>query len=887
MESVTQEKKKLRSVISFEAKAPPGYTFIPAGNPQLTNACKDICRTDGLKVFAVTTTPHMHTHGLSQHVHRIGYHFPSTVVATVCMDLGLYLTTTGKVVPIYGVGRNGIRRRSNSEVSQITINTEARDVIRDLFPNIPDKDLNQIIKTAFQKGQRKVGTAVELPLARRAQLAVVAHIRHIYTDYDRLLKTTSFHEARSLVEEPTLAKLVEWRGDDENGKKVLEDVFREVIVISDDDDSDTEEVASASLNRGHGLEIISVSSNTRAEELHARPIYYKNLSLRGSLQNISDDDEAPPGYRFIMGTTKSKIDRRGFSRYQAWDRAINRYRNEAQNRNAAMTNQDRLRKPTFPAPLQKNAQMRMSIEPSGGRSLAALPSPVKYISASNRTGPGYRVESFPDRERARPYGLHTLIAPISQRDPDPVHISGSHQEKSPMFTSDPLNASIMVSGPRDAREGDGRQFGRHARALVPFHNARTLNPQDHVLPSIEVPYSSHLGSISQDSKYRDSSKKLDASVCPITSCHPIRQNYKEHSTPDRACASNRVLKRRRLTYDEATCNVSYGSLSRAAQFVGPAVHEATHPGSKNIASRKMPVQDDSLIRKKYVAPGNRPCLGPRPPVGIQNQNYPAHSNLNSGFSVDRKQYNDLGTPAFSNYPQPELNALQRLPKPTLSKAPSGANYFVPKEDSLSRTHTFPGSFGTRPCRFIYDDISLDVHGPGQPTLEKRKLSTWRSSADGSVFDSDDGHSRRKIHSGNFFRPINSHNPSPLEYATRPPETQSNCRGRISHPVRVERHTDRHGNELSQRMELPTLGDRPHWNAQEEEPARGYTVHRTHDFESTDHYYKVQRDVLPSTERQANAYSSPTRLRPSTYIGMATRQQPRAHFPEGNSTVIVD
>lgn len=54
MESVTQEKKKLRSVISFEAKAPPGYTFIPAGNPQLTSACKEICRKDGLKVFAVT-----------------------------------------------------------------------------------------------------------------------------------------------------------------------------------------------------------------------------------------------------------------------------------------------------------------------------------------------------------------------------------------------------------------------------------------------------------------------------------------------------------------------------------------------------------------------------------------------------------------------------------------------------------------------------------------------------------------------------------------------------------------------------------------------------------------------------------------------------------------
>lgn len=43
------------------------------------------------------------------------------------------------------------RERAESEVSQTTLNTEARDTIKDLFPNIPEKDLNQIISTAFQK----------------------------------------------------------------------------------------------------------------------------------------------------------------------------------------------------------------------------------------------------------------------------------------------------------------------------------------------------------------------------------------------------------------------------------------------------------------------------------------------------------------------------------------------------------------------------------------------------------------------------------------------------------------------------------------------------------------------------------------------------------------
>jgi hypothetical protein len=42
--------------------------------------------------------------------------------------------------------------------------------------------------------QVMIGYIRTLPLARRVQLAVVAHVRHVYTDYDRLLKTTSFHE---------------------------------------------------------------------------------------------------------------------------------------------------------------------------------------------------------------------------------------------------------------------------------------------------------------------------------------------------------------------------------------------------------------------------------------------------------------------------------------------------------------------------------------------------------------------------------------------------------------------------------------------------------------------------------------------------------------------
>lgn len=188
--------------------------------------------------------------------------------------------------------------------------------------------------TNSKQGQRKVGTAVELPLARRVQLAVVAHIRHVYTQYDRLLRVTSFQEARASVEEPTLAKLVQWRGDDENGKTVLEDVFREVIVISDDEDdeSDIDEDANvAGANRDSSIEV--VSSNALVGELETFPVHYSNLETTAN--NTTRDfsgDEAPSGFRFVPEVhrrdpaKKKNPDRRGFNRYQAWDRARDRYR---------------------------------------------------------------------------------------------------------------------------------------------------------------------------------------------------------------------------------------------------------------------------------------------------------------------------------------------------------------------------------------------------------------------------------------------------------------------------------------------------------------------------------------------------------------------------------
>ncbi|OCL06017.1 hypothetical protein AOQ84DRAFT_297813 [Glonium stellatum] len=285
LESVTQEKKKLHSAISYDAHAPAGYSFVPAGTPDLTEYCKDLCRKRGLVAHIVSAKPknkaHVNPEKIAHHVHRIGHHFPNEVVDQACDWLGysyrggtyqknldsLSTSRLARSLATHGT-RMGLHDRPGTvhETSQ-----QIRAAIRDLFPKIPDKDLEAIVKHAFREGTKRVGNAQELPLPRRVQLAVVAHIRHEYTDYDRLLKIGSYIDARSKVEQASLDQLMKWRGEGDTGMPEMEETFREVIVLDDDEDNDeSEDTESTADGREHSLEIIS--SQATAYELQANDL---------------------------------------------------------------------------------------------------------------------------------------------------------------------------------------------------------------------------------------------------------------------------------------------------------------------------------------------------------------------------------------------------------------------------------------------------------------------------------------------------------------------------------------------------------------------------------------------------------------------------------------
>ena len=209
---------------------------------------------------------------------------------------------------------------------QISINTDARETIRDLFPKIPDNDLFQIIKTAFQLGDGKVGTADEIPLVRRAQLSVVAHIRHTYTSYDKLLRRLPYNQARHEVEEETLKKLVEWRGDDDakdDGarQRAVDELVREVIVVSDEEDSDSE-VEGAEQIRQDELRVEELPSDSYGPPPH-RP-------FSPSRDLVYED--APSGYRFVPQIARrerlaaAQIEAQDRNRRAIWENARQAYR---------------------------------------------------------------------------------------------------------------------------------------------------------------------------------------------------------------------------------------------------------------------------------------------------------------------------------------------------------------------------------------------------------------------------------------------------------------------------------------------------------------------------------------------------------------------------------
>jgi len=207
---------------------------------------------------------------LSHHVHRVGHHFPLQIIDLACKKYGYkYHETRGLKVldpqqaaewigPFVEAHDRPLSNERGYTASAVEDEQTARAAIREMFPKIPENDLEKIVYHAFEKGSGRVGTATSVPLSRRVQLAVAAHIRHLHTGYEVLLKEKDKFEsrfdgwkaARRDCEEAILNKVKVWRDEDDEPSHESEEIFREIIVLDDDETTDTGSQSSGSRSDG-------------------------------------------------------------------------------------------------------------------------------------------------------------------------------------------------------------------------------------------------------------------------------------------------------------------------------------------------------------------------------------------------------------------------------------------------------------------------------------------------------------------------------------------------------------------------------------------------------------------------------------------------------------
>ena len=102
---------------------------------------------------------------------RLGLHCPYNVFETVTQNAAVSAEKRAKIV----AAKDSRDDKQN------------RHLLMEMFPRMPAKSMQELLEHGFQKGSGRVGRATKLDEGERIELAVHAHARHNFTDYDSYL----------------------------------------------------------------------------------------------------------------------------------------------------------------------------------------------------------------------------------------------------------------------------------------------------------------------------------------------------------------------------------------------------------------------------------------------------------------------------------------------------------------------------------------------------------------------------------------------------------------------------------------------------------------------------------------------------------------------------
>ncbi|KAI1474054.1 hypothetical protein K445DRAFT_19273 [Daldinia sp. EC12] len=165
---------------------PKGYQFVRRGNGYITRNCRKQAHLEGHAVYVVTSA---HT--------KTGIRVPTSI----------YLEVLENYHKTKDARAQDVRRKD------MRLETNLRNSILSLFPQIPAEDITEVIEQTMKKNSGRVGRTRKLDIADKTRLAIRAHIRHRHTDYDKLLEQGVLRdEARKRVGLKVDRIVWEWGG---------------------------------------------------------------------------------------------------------------------------------------------------------------------------------------------------------------------------------------------------------------------------------------------------------------------------------------------------------------------------------------------------------------------------------------------------------------------------------------------------------------------------------------------------------------------------------------------------------------------------------------------------------------------------------------------------
>ncbi|KAL4818703.1 hypothetical protein BDW67DRAFT_11616 [Aspergillus spinulosporus] len=171
------------------APMPPDYVFVPRGDVYVTRHCRSKTKEDHQLVYKVYDNTGKKA---------LGIRVPATVHAAVLRSA--QETAESRA--------NAVKARDERELAH------NRELLRKQFPLMPAQSLNTILQHAFLKGSGRVGRTTTTPEKEKVILAVEAHIRHVHTPYEALLRSGMPRpEARNKVREQVQTILAAWIGE--------------------------------------------------------------------------------------------------------------------------------------------------------------------------------------------------------------------------------------------------------------------------------------------------------------------------------------------------------------------------------------------------------------------------------------------------------------------------------------------------------------------------------------------------------------------------------------------------------------------------------------------------------------------------------------------------